>query len=192
MENRNLCCGFFIYFWGKRITMSFKLLAIRPLDGCNPKFLKNLEENRIYKFYNDYEFLDNDLKEITEFGKRNYKEVKQIKPKENFYVPKNLFDQGKIKINISAIVGKNGSGKSALVELFIAFINNLAKIYGFQVNHNGYEDVDYLRCIDKINTEIYYELDSIIYKISLKIIANKIRSKVVERIFIKVLKLENY
>jgi hypothetical protein len=32
--------------------MSFKLLAIRPLDGCNPKFLKNLEENRIYQFYN--------------------------------------------------------------------------------------------------------------------------------------------
>ena len=33
--------------------MSFKLLAIRPLNGCNKKFLKNLIPNQIYKFYNE-------------------------------------------------------------------------------------------------------------------------------------------
>jgi hypothetical protein len=106
--------------------MSFKLLAIRPLEGCNPKFLKNLEENRIYQFYNDYEFLDNNGDKIKDFGKGVYKEVKQIKQKKEFSVPENLFDQGQTKINISAIVGKNGSGKSALVELLLVSILELS------------------------------------------------------------------
>ncbi|AND64903.1 hypothetical protein AX766_11150 [Flavobacterium covae] len=104
--------------------MSFKLLAIRPLDGCNEKFLKNLEENRIYQFYNDYTFYDENGV-IKEFGKDNYKEVKKIEYKET--VPADLYNQGQLKINVSAIVGKNGSGKSALTELLFASIYNYSK-----------------------------------------------------------------
>lgn len=103
--------------------MSFKLLALRPLDGCNEKFLKNLEENRIYQFYQDYTFHDeNGI--IKDFGKDNYKEVKKIEYEET--VPADLYDQ-KIKINVSAIVGKNGSGKSALTELLFSCIYNYSK-----------------------------------------------------------------
>ena len=99
--------------------MSFKLLAIRPLDECNIKFLKNLEENRIYQFYNDYEFLDENKNSIKDFGKKNYIEVDSINY--NPTIPNNLYGD---KINISAIVGKNGSGKSSLVELlYVAFYN---------------------------------------------------------------------
>ncbi|MEB3800181.1 hypothetical protein INQ45_03570 [Flavobacterium columnare] len=54
--------------------MSFKLLAIRPLDGCNEKFLKNLEENRIYQFYQDYEFLNTNGKKVE--GKDKIVEIK--------------------------------------------------------------------------------------------------------------------
>ncbi|PWN61147.1 AAA family ATPase [Chryseobacterium viscerum] len=99
--------------------MSFKLLAIRPMKGCNPKFLKNLEEERIYKFYNDYIFQDAKGNEITDFSQ--VIQVSNIKYEST--TPINLYGD---KINISAIVGKNGSGKSALVELFIASINQLS------------------------------------------------------------------
>ncbi|MGG1920185.1 hypothetical protein AB1278_00030 [Chryseobacterium sp. NRRL B-14798] len=99
--------------------MSFKLLAIRPLDKCNPKFLKNLEENRIYKFYNDYIFQDSKGNEIIDFSQLI--EVSNIKYEST--APINLYGD---KINISAIVGKNGTGKSALVELFVASINQLS------------------------------------------------------------------
>ncbi|MEN4760276.1 hypothetical protein ABEG63_08100 [Chryseobacterium sp. C39-AII1] len=99
--------------------MSFKLLAIRPLDGCNPKFLKNLQENRIYKFYNDYGFQDSNGNEITDFSK--FIEVTKIEPNSVNFT--NLYGD---KIKVSAIVGKNGSGKSALVELFIACINQIS------------------------------------------------------------------
>ncbi|PDS23297.1 hypothetical protein [Flavobacterium branchiophilum] len=100
--------------------MSFKLLAIRPLDGCNRKFLKNLEENRIYKFYNDYKFyFDKDI-EATD---AQTGEITKIEYKPENAVPNDLFGTN---INISAIVGKNGSGKSALVELMYAGFYNLS------------------------------------------------------------------
>ena len=91
--------------------MSFKLIAIRPLEGCNEKFLKNLEENRIYQFYNDYEFILDE------------KQEKVIEIIHTQTVSENLFGNN---INISAIVGKNGSGKSSLVELLYAFIYYLS------------------------------------------------------------------
>lgn len=143
--------------------MSFKLLAIRPLDGCSTDFLKNLEENRIYKFYNDYCFLDLNNEIITTFGKDNYIEVKYIK--NHTTIPRSLY---KSNINVSAIVGKNGSGKSAIIELLIATFNNLAKIYGFIVNHNGYEDVDFLKQVEKINVEFYFEITNTIYKVKIE------------------------
>lgn len=97
--------------------MSFKLLAIRPLDNCNPKFLKNLIPNQTYQFYNDYVFHyeDNDLtKNVI-----NIEKLEQT-------VPENFYNQGETKINISAIVGKNGSGKSSLVDLLYATFYNIA------------------------------------------------------------------
>lgn len=93
--------------------MSFKLLAIRPLDSCNPKFLKNLTPNELYKFYSDYNFIEDKNGDVTSI---EYDET----------VPKELYFQRdgdlKTKINISALVGKNGSGKSALVEMLVASI----------------------------------------------------------------------
>ncbi|MDR6967484.1 hypothetical protein J2X31_001495 [Flavobacterium arsenatis] len=99
--------------------MSFKLLAIRPLDGCNPKFLKNLEENQIYQFYNDYRFYFED--------EDDSKDVIKIEKLEQS-VPENFYGDDDIKINVSAIVGKNGSGKSSLVELYYTGLYNLSVI----------------------------------------------------------------
>lgn len=95
--------------------MSFKLLAIRPLEGCSKKFLKNLQENRIYQFYNEYQFFfDEEEKEVIKIEKLAQS------------VPENFFGNENININISAIVGKNGSGKSALVELLYAVFYNVS------------------------------------------------------------------
>ncbi len=155
MENRNLCCGFFIYFWGKRITMSFKLLAIRPLGGCNPKFLKNLEENWIYKFYNDYKFIQDNDGNVTSI---EYDET----------VPQELYYQGEkentTKINISAIVGKNGSGKSALVELLVASILKISlDIKENFINKDSFAEQGYFESIDKSIKEDLQNIDAEIY-----------------------------
>ncbi|CAM3435496.1 hypothetical protein [Flavobacterium chungbukense] len=94
--------------------MSFKLIAIRPLKGCNKKFLKNLKQNMLYQIYNDYQFHfknEDETKDVIKIEKLDQN------------VHESLFGE---KINISAIVGKNGSGKSSLVELLYVFFYNLS------------------------------------------------------------------
>jgi predicted ATPase len=93
--------------------MSFKIIAIRPLKKCNKKFLKNLVVNEFYTFYNNYEI-----------AKSN--NVNNINIKFEHIVPEYLYYKRNAKINISAIVGKNGSGKSSLVELLYVVIYNLS------------------------------------------------------------------
>jgi len=108
--------------------MSFKLLAIRPLKGCSARFLKNLEEDRIYKFYNDYSFLDENNQEIEGGDKK----VSKIEC--NNTVPEKFYEKSGLDIQISALVGKNGSGKSSLLELLYASCYVIASKKGILPN----------------------------------------------------------
>ncbi|NHQ79850.1 ATP-binding protein, partial [Elizabethkingia miricola] len=101
--------------------MGFKLLAIRPLKRCGTKFLKNLEVNRIYKFYDNYEFYNSQSRIDNLHKTEEHKTVDNIVEVEN--LPVDFFSP---KINISAIIGKNGSGKSSIIDLFIASINQIS------------------------------------------------------------------
>lgn len=130
----------------------FKLLAIRPLEGCNPRFIKNLIPNKVYQFYHDYNFdvIDN---EVTILKKENSSQINS-----SIYSTKNL------EINISAIVGENGSGKSSLIELLYAIVYNLAVdvklineveiIENFISNTKPIEDL-YLELFFLLNDNIY-------------------------------------
>lgn len=136
--------------------MSFKILAIRPLKNCRKSFLKNLEVNRFYKFYNDYEFFNGETK-ID-----NYENEIDISDKSiteiiyNESIPENFYGN---KINISAVVGKNGSGKSTLLELiYIAFYNLSIEIGAIKKNAKFFK-------IFNINLELYFLLENKIYQI---------------------------
>lgn len=120
--------------------MSFKLIAIRPLSECNSKFLKNLQPNYIYQLDQNYNFYDSNDLILNDIVSDNL--IKRIEIKRNqinnlydlkYSIP--LLDCEKfVKINISAIVGKNGSGKSSLVELlYVAFykISRICEIIDF-------------------------------------------------------------
>ena len=130
---------FFYLLLGKRITMSFKLLAIRPLKGCNKDFLKNLKTGRIYKFYNEYKFYNGDRR----IDNHDYLDVNVNKVEYKQNVSQKLYGD---KINISAIVGKNGSGKSSLIELlYVAFYNlsiSVDLIKDIEVDHKINKIID--------------------------------------------------
>lgn len=132
----------------------FKIIAIRPLEKCNPDYSKVLKRGELYTFYNEYK-IDVVSDTIT------YNES----------VPANLYDVNNIKINISAIVGKNGEGKSTLVELLFMAINNIshkaknvkpAKIKTIQLNY-----------VRKLHVELYFELDGL-YKFQINDVNLKI------------------
>ncbi|WP_165606664.1 AAA family ATPase [Flavobacterium piscis] len=165
----------------------FKLIAIRPLIGCDRKFLKNLKECQIYKFYNDFQFLDKDGLSINNLNfvkslenKIFSNEVDKIEY--DSVVPEGLYNLNSINsntidVNISAIVGKNGSGKSTIVELFSLFIFclsnqlDLINIEKFKKNHNlNHEDIKRLETelnsFESFNCELYYFLEKKIYCIT--------------------------
>lgn len=122
-----------------RAGIGFKLIAIKPLDGC--KYLNNLKSNKVYHFEKTIE-IEGD--QITYYRERNI----------DLY----RLNNG-LQINVTAIVGKNGSGKSSLIELFFRIINNISfslkeslKTRKLKVEHD-------------INAELYYTNLGILHKI---------------------------
>lgn len=96
----------------------FKIIALVPLKNCDQKFLKNLNVGIPYLFYNNYEI------KVSE----DYSSISNIKINKSD-VPVTLYnlDNG-IKVNVSAVVGANGSGKSALIELYYYFVYAFSSI----------------------------------------------------------------
>ena len=85
----------------------FKLLAIRPLPNFNPKYLKMLQPGVLYKFHTGFQASENPIDDLK-FEKLR---LSSTLPR-NFYNISYSHPKKELAINLSAIVGKNGSGKS--------------------------------------------------------------------------------
>lgn len=132
---------------------SFKLIAIRPLASCDHSLLKKLKADEFY-------FFDNGFQPTPDL------DYVQPSPDISDYVPEDFFysaigrETSLESINIQALVGKNGDGKSSLTELAIRIFNNFFK---FKTVH---EVTKNLICIKGLNAELYFALDKRIYRIS--------------------------
>lgn len=94
--------------------MSFQLIAIKILPSCAPGIRKCLEEDRLYSMSKAYAG-DKDnpyllIKKPTRLDRPALQEL--------YNIPRD--DNGDLAISVSAIVGKNGDGKSTFLE-----VNNL-------------------------------------------------------------------
>ena len=124
----------------------FKLIAIRPLKGCRESALKCLRIGQLYYFCNDYIIMDGGIRMRDEY----------VKP-----LPEDFFttaESKRLRVNISAVVGMNGDGKSTLIELAMRLINNCAK-------HYRLTDKDRLLRIEEVKAELYYQIDNEVYVI---------------------------
>lgn len=130
----------------------FKLIGVRPLKGCAPHIRKILKEDTTYFLYDDYITDDKKPERVK------YKGYNNVTP--NFF--SEITKPESPIINISAIVGKNGDGKSTIVELIIRILNNFAYAAGYEF----YQDE--LKAIKGLNAIIYYSIDNQVYSVKSK------------------------
>lgn len=125
----------------KRTPKEFSLSVIHVLPNCSPHLKKGLRDE-FYKL--------NGRCEIN----RNKVELREENPLEGFYGS---------RINVEAIVGVNGSGKSSLFEIIYRVINNLSCLLNRGKRRKTADDLYYVK---DLYAELYYVINGQLARIS--------------------------
>lgn len=111
------------------------IIGIQLIDGKD-SIIKNLKkkgdklsDESIFNGWYPFCSYDTDIKEPPEIGSSIQFDINY-----DFY---KISPDSKIDISISCIVGKNGSGKSSLLELYYRIINNIGFIYKYFDDYSG-------------------------------------------------------
>lgn len=140
----------------KKDKHCFRIIAVRVLAACAPRIRRALKEETTYFLCNDYK----DQYDETGTWKSIVKTVEDGRlPMDFFAVPRQTKRLCSPSVNISAIVGKNGDGKSSLVEVMLRIINNFGVAFGFK------EDQESLTSIEELEAVLFYEIDEKLYYI---------------------------
>lgn len=114
----------------------FRIIAIRPITPPNMDYMGDEEKRQIHSIqkavygkkwmymYDGYVLTDTDMFHADGTNSREYGYYLTIKGKD--FQDEMLYSTKDLCVNVSAIVGENGSGKSSTVELMVRLINNLA------------------------------------------------------------------
>jgi predicted ATPase len=126
--------------------MSFKIIGIEALENCDIIHSKLLKKNNVYTFFKSYDFKKNQIifsgQELDLYSRDFNKHI-----------------------SLSAIVGKNGSGKSTIVELVIKAINNFFYYYSIKNPKKKYHPVS---LIDGLYVNLFYQYEKEeVYKLSI-------------------------
>ena len=125
----------------KRTPKEFSLSVIHILPNCSPNLKKGLRDE-FYKL--------NGYCEIN----RNKVELREENPLLGFYGS---------RINVEAIVGVNGSGKSSLFEIIYRVINNLSCLLNRGKRRKTADDLYYVK---DLHAELYYVVNGLLARIS--------------------------
>ena len=125
----------------KRTLKEFSLSVIHILPNCSPNLKKGLRDE-FYKL--------NGRCEIN----RNKVELREENPLQGFYGS---------RINVEAIVGVNGSGKSSLFEIIYRVINNLSCLLNRGKRRKTADDLYYVK---DLYAELYYVVNGQLARIS--------------------------
>lgn len=112
--------------------VDFCIIAVR-INDKESRGKKILVEGRLYPLMKGYDIREDEIVIKTEEA--------SIASLYNYYIGQNHIRN----VNISAIVGANGSGKSSLVEFILRLINNMAAaLYGEKKLYPSAERIHYI------------------------------------------------
>lgn len=133
--------------------MNLKVIALKACDGTDPNFTKVLKIDNLYFFYTNYRI------EVIEG-------IETIIEDNTLQCP-DLYKIKNINVNISAIVGRNGSGKSSIIDLLFRAINNIAYNFKFVSGDLNKTITADLEIVKNLNVVFYFHTDRY-YKIIVK------------------------
>lgn len=128
----------------------FKIIAVRPLKNCLKHYRKTLNSETTYFLYNGYK--DAEYESIV-------RDDSNLIPNDFF---RTQYGNDQLSVSISSIVGKNGDGKSSVIELVIRILNNFSYAAGFQKNHKD------LKPVFRLYAKLFYSIGDVIYSIAVK------------------------
>lgn len=136
----------------------FRILGIHPYLPDLSKH-KEVDTDRMQSIH---KALSEDYKWYMLFDGVSVSEDKEtIELAKDFKKDFSLYDTDSMKITISAIVGRNGSGKSSFVELFVRAINNLsAVLIGEKFN---FAAAEHLHFIDDVYVDVLFQIENVMY-----------------------------
>lgn len=140
---------------------SFRIIGIKAvhpsideLPDNSPRHYEKVEAiqkvlyntDKWYYFYKGISISENDSQvEMTSEAKKDF----------------SLYDAQGLKISLSAVVGRNGAGKSSIVELLVRTINNLAAaLLGEGYNFSAAE---HLHFIDNVFADLCFQIGNVVY-----------------------------
>ncbi len=130
---------------------NLKLVGIRPIVDCDLKICKILTIGVPYIFYHEYDF--------SEYSDNNRKVTIFKEQQPDLYSVTNSLNEH-IQINISALVGENGSGKSSLVELFYVACYNISILKEVLFDEEEQRRLGIPDMVEHVNVELFYQLDN--------------------------------
>ena len=134
----------------------FRLLSLKVFDDCAACAHKVLQAGASYMFCEDYaEDMDNPCtltknSEVAHVCRHLYDCHYQVEKE-------GTAEERTIEVSIHAIVGKNGDGKSSVVEMIIRIINNFAICCGYRADH---ENLSYNV---SVSGALFYEMNNDVF-----------------------------
>lgn len=131
----------------------FRIIALRLFTGCADHIARALHKDKTYFFYHDFDDIYDYRDHWVSIRKTTWEPP----------VPRDFFciddDNQQPEISISAVVGKNGDGKSSLIEAIIRIVNNFAVKAGFLENQ------DSLTMANQMHGVLFFEEDTYLHEI---------------------------
>lgn len=134
----------------------FRLLSLKIFEDCSACARKVLQAGALYMFCEDYSENKENLYTLTKKGEVT-DVCRHLYDCHYRLETHGMIEDRTIAISIQAVVGKNGDGKSSVVEMIIRIINNFAICCGYTVDH------DSLSYNVSVSGALYYEMNNDVF-----------------------------